>query len=383
MIGAVGKAILQNRKPSSMNPVRFGVIGLRRGQSLVSACHAVGSATVNALYDLDAQKGRAIADAIQAEFYTDFEAFLDAEIDAVVVASPIPYHATQSIAALSAGKHLLSEVTACHTLADAQALVMAARRANRVYMLAENCCYYDEIELVKRLYEDGRFGEIYYGEGDYVHDCRQLFYTNDGQLTWRGRGELSVYITHGLGPLLYITGDRVTQVSALAIPGGKFDPAITFPTMYILHMTTAAGRTLRARVDYVSPRPHQSTTFFALQGTRGSYESVRGFGDQAKIWLEDEHGPSGFKPPAQWHSLEDQAARYLADRRAVITNAYTGGHGMTEYWMLRDFLAAVRGEKASPIDVYTGLDYTLPGIYAVESAKQQGAPITVDDPRQW
>ena len=51
--------------------------------------------------------------------------------------------------------------------------------------------------------------------------------------------------------------------------------------------------------------------------------------------------------------------------------------------MLRDFLAAVRGEKASPIDVYTGLDYTLPGIYAVESALQQGAPILVDDPRTW
>ena len=366
-----------------MNPIRFGVIGLRRGQSLVSACQAVGGATVAALYDLDAQKGQGMADAIAATYYADFDAFLGAEIDAVVVASPVPYHAQQSIAALNAGKHVLSEVTACHTLTDAQALVAAARKANTLYMLAENCCYYDEIELIKRLYDDGRFGDVYYGEGDYVHDCRQLFYTEDGKLTWRGRGELSVYITHGLGPLLYITGDRVTHISATAVPGGKFDPAITLPTMYVMNMTTAAGRTLRARVDYVSPRPHESTTFFALQGTRGSYESIRGFGDHAKIWLEDEHGPSGFRPPAQWHSLDDQASRYLADRRAISSDAYTGGHGMTEFWMLRDFLAAVRGEKPSPIDVYTGLDYTLPGIYAVESAKQNGAPLAVDDPRSW
>ncbi len=237
--------------------------------------------------------------------------------------------------------------------------------------------------MIKRLVDAGRFGEVYYGEGDYVHDCRELFYTADGSLTWRGRGELSVYITHGLGPLLYILGDRVTQVSAVAVPGGKFDPRIAFPTMHLLHMTTAAGRTLRARVDYVSPRPHASTTFFALQGTRGSYESVRGFGDQAKIWLEDEHGPSGFNPPAQWHSLEEQSARYLGDRRAVEVPKVTGGHGMTEYWMLRDFLAAVRGERTSPIDLYTALDYTLPGIYAIESAHRQGAPVTVDDPRQW
>jgi predicted dehydrogenase len=366
-----------------MKPIKLGVIGLRRGQSLVEACHAVGGATVSALYDLDAEKGRMAAEQIQATFYSDFEAFLNTQIDAVVVASPVPYHAAQSIAALDAGKHVLSEVTACHTLADARALVEAARRANTIYMLAENCCYYDEIELVKRLYDDGRFGEVYYGEGDYVHDCRQLLVNADGTLTWRGRGDLGVYITHGLGPLLYITGDRVTQVSATAVPGGKFDPRITTPTMHLLHMTTAAGRTFRARVDSTSPRPHVSTTFFALQGTRGSYESVRGFGDQAKIWLEDEHGPSGEKPPAQWHSLEEQAERYLADRRAAAPAHYRGGHGRSEYWMIRDFLAAVRGEKASPIDLYRGLDFTLPGIYAIESAQQQGAPVVVDDPRQW
>lgn len=366
-----------------MPPIRFGVIGLRRGQSLVRACHAVGSAKVSALYDLDQEKGQSIAHSIDATFYGDFDAFLAADIDAVVVASPIPHHATQSIAALRAGKHVLSEVTACHTLTDARALVQAARDANCVYMMAENCCYYDEIELVKRLADDERFGEVYYGEGDYVHDCRQLFYTADGELTWRGRGDLGVYITHGLGPLLYILNDRVTQVSTLAVPGGHFDPRVSLPTMHILHMTTAAGRTLRARVDYVSPRPHESTTFFVLQGTRGSYESVRGFGDQAKIWLEDEHGPSGFNPPAQWHSLEAQAARYIADRRALDPTHYTGGHGMSEYWMLRDFLAALRGERDSPIDVYTALDYTLPGIYALESARMQGAPVTVEDPRQW
>lgn len=366
-----------------MNPIRIGVIGLRRGQSLVAACQAAGGATVTALFDLDPDQGRAAAGAIQATYYAELESFLAAPIEAVVVASPVPHHAAQSIAALDAGKHVLSEVTACHTLADARALVAAARRAHTIYMLAENCCYYDEIELVKRLVDAGRFGEVYYGEGDYVHDCRRLLVGPDGQLTWRGRGELGVYITHGLGPLLYITGDRVQQVSAVAVPGGKFDPAITLPTMVLIHMTTAAGRTLRARVDYVSPCPHASTTFFSLQGTRGSYESLRGFGDQAKIWLEDEHGPSGSTPPAAWHSLLEQAERTIPDRLAVSANAYRGGHGMTEYWMLRDFLAAVRGERESPIDVYSGLDYTLPGIYAIESANQQGAPVTVDDPRLW
>jgi predicted dehydrogenase len=250
-------------------------------------------------------------------------------------------------------------------------------------MLAENCCFMDEIELVRRLFNDGRFGEVYYGEGDYVHDCRDLFYTEDGQLTWRGRGELGVYITHGLGPLLYITGDRVTEVSAVAVPGAKFDPQVTLPTMVLMQMTTAQGRVLRSRMDYVSPRPHEATTFFALQGTRGSYESVRGFGDQAKVWFEDEHGMSRFASPAKWHALREQASRYIPERLEVGAEARIGGHGTTEYWMLRAFLAAVRGEAPAPVDVYTGLDYSLPGIYAIQSAGLQGAPVMVADPRAW
>lgn len=366
-----------------MDQIRFGVIGLRRGHSLMAACHAVGNAQVTALYDLNAAQVAQAAAEIGARAYTELEPFLAGPIDVVVVASPAPFHAAQSIAALDAGKHVLSEVTACCTLDDARGLVQAARRASTIYMLAENCCYYDEIELVKRLVDQDRFGEVYYGEGDYVHDCRDLFYAPDGSLTWRGRGDLSVYLTHGLGPLLYITGDRVAEVTALTVPGGKFDPRVTQPTLYLLQMVTASGRCLRTRVDYISPRPHESTTFFALQGTAGSYESLRGFGDQAKLWLQDEHGASRFRAPARWHPLAGYAAQIIPDRLAAPTSAHTGGHGATEYWMLRDFVAAVRGEKPSPIDVYTGLDYTLPGIYAVESAAAGGRPVRVADPRTW
>jgi hypothetical protein len=153
--------------------------------------------------------------------------------------------------------------------------------------------------------------------------------------------------------------------------------------MHLVQMATAGGRTLRARVDHVSPRPHESTTFFALQGTQGSYESLRGFGDQAKVWLADAHGPSAVGAPARWHALAELAPSVIADRLAAPPEAAAGGHGTTEYWMLRDFLAAVCGERPSPIDVFTGLDYTLPGIIAQESAAQGGAPVAVPDPRAW
>ncbi len=362
--------------------VRFGVVGLRRGQSFVRMCSAVGGARVTALYDVDLPRSRRAAAELGASAFGSYDELLSSDVDAVVIASPLPYHARQAVAALEAGKHVLSEVTACQTTEDARELVRAVRASGKVYALAENYTYLDEVELVKRLHDDGRFGDVYYGEGEYLHDCRDLWYGEDGGLTWRGMGQLGVYCTHSLGPLLYIVEDRVVSVSALAVPGGRFDPRVTCPTMDLMQMVTVRGLTLRVRVDHVSPRPHQMA-YYALQGTRGCYEAWRGLGDESKVWLEDEHEPSRFHAPARWHPLAALARRYIPDRLEAPPGARAGGHGTSEYWMLRDFLAAVREEAPPRIDVYRALDYTLPGICAVESQSMEGMPVRVSDPRGW
>jgi predicted dehydrogenase len=361
--------------------VRFGVIGLRRGQSFVRVCRAAQGAEVTALYDIDAARVQVAAAEIGATAFTDYDAFLNADIDAVVVASPLPFHPDQAIAALNAGKHVLSEVTACTTMEEARNLVAAQRASSAMYMMAENYRYMDEVELLKRLNDDHRFGDVYYAEGEYLHDCKDLWFDADGNVTWRGRGRYGVYCTHSLGPLLYITGDRVKTVSALAVPGGKFNPVNQRPTMYTMQMVTDGGIVLKVRVDSVSPRPHQMH-YYSVQGTKGSFESWRGHGDSSKVWLEDEHETSHVGgETAQWHPAAEQAEKYTPERLSVGQEARLGGHGTSEYWLLKDFLAAVRGEMPMPIDVYRALDYTIPGILAVESADGFGTPIEVPDPR--
>lgn len=363
--------------------IRFGVVGLRRGKSFVRVCNSVGGATVTSLYDIDAETvGRAAQD-IGAQAFSDYDAFLASEIDAVVIASPVPFHAQQAIAALDAGKHVLSEVTACDTLEDAHALVAATRRNSTHYMMAENYRYMDDVELIKRLNDDNRFGDVYYGEGEYIHDCRDLWYTEDGSLTWRGKGLLGVYCTHSLGPLLYITGDRVEHVSSMAVPGGKFDPRVQHPTMHLMNMKTTSGITLRVRVDHVSPRPHYMH-YYALQGTAGAFETARVEGEPSRVWLADEHEPSRTnRDGARWHPALDQARKYTPERLDVPPEARAGGHGTSEYWMLPEFLAVARGERESPIDIHRALDYTLPGIMATVSAQTLGTPQTVPDSRQF
>lgn len=365
-----------------MDELRIGIIGLGRGRTYAALCRAVGGAAVTAIYDVDAARADAAAGEVGARAYPDLEAFLGAAIDAVVVASPVAFHAEQAAAALRAEKHVLSEVTACADLPQARALVRAARGSGAIYMLAENYRYLDEVELVRRLHADGRFGDAYYAEGEYLHDCRLLFRDADGALTWRGRGELGVYCTHSLGPLLYILGDRVRSVSALEAGRDRFAPDFEGPAMHLMQLETDGGRVLRVRVDAVSPRPHQAM-YYALQGTRGAYESWRGRGDESKLWLEDEHEPSRVDRSPPWAALAAYAPRSIPDRLATPPEAGSGGHGASEYWMLREFLTACRGEAPSPIDVDRGLDYTLPGVLALESAAAGGAPIAVPDTREW
>lgn len=362
--------------------VRFGVIGLTRGLSFLRLCEVVGGARVTAIHDTDEARGREVAAKAEATYAASMDELLDTDIDAVVIASPVPYHSQHAIQALGAGKHVLSEVIACTSLGEAHALVDAVRASGAVYMLAENYRYLDEVELTRRMYADGRFGDVYYAEAEYLHDCRDLWYADDGSLTWRADGSIGVYCTHSIGPLLYVTNDRVASVSAVAVPGGQFDAGVSVPVMHLLQLRTDAGRVLRVRVDHTSPRPHQMA-YYALQGSAGSYESWRGHGDTSKVWLADSHERSGCYEAAQWHGLDEFAERYIPERLAAPPEAAVSDHGTSEYWMLPEFLDAVHGKRPSPIDVYRGLDYTLPGILAAESISAGGAAAHVPDPRQW
>lgn len=63
------------------------------------------------------------------------EALTDDDIDAVVVATPTPLHADQTIRCLRAGKHTLVEIPMADNLADSEAVVRAADESDRVAMV--------------------------------------------------------------------------------------------------------------------------------------------------------------------------------------------------------------------------------------------------------
>ena len=59
--------------------------------------------------------------------------------------------------------------------------------------------------------------------------------------------------------------------------------------------------------------------------------------------------------------------------------AIVGGHGTSEYYMVRDFITAIQTGSQPPIDVARSVDFTLPGILAHEAAMRGG--VWLDVPR--
>jgi predicted dehydrogenase len=357
-----------------MKKYRVGLAGVHRGASLVHPFTVFPETEITALCDLD--EGR-LAEAgeqfnVPDRFlFTDYEAFLEAPIDIVVVGTPMPLHVEQSVKAMENGKHVLSEVTAATTLEDCEKLVNTVKRTGQIYMMGENACYAHFIRQWKGWLAQGRLGEIFYAEAEYIHRLDGMLWDEKtGETFWRVDRPPIYYCSHSLGPLLYLMEDRVIKACG-AHSGYGIMPALG---PGCLNMEVALFRTqkgavikiLRSQVAYREPPIH----FYSLYGTKGFVETGRqgGWGDlKGKLYITGEMS----------HEEGHQVIDCLRSDPQAPPEALGGGHGTTEYYMVRDFIEAVDEAARPPIDVIKAMDYTIPGICAHESAMNGGKWIGV------
>lgn len=375
-----------------MQQLRVGLVGIGgnrvgdgRGMSHARHLAALDAGKIVAVMDIVGDAAEHSAQQLGATAYSDFDKFLQHGLDLIILATPDVLHAQQAAYALEKGLGVVSEVPAATTVEDGKRLVAAQRKSGGFYMLLENYGYRDEIELIKRMVAAGKFGDVYFGEGEYLHDCRGLNRYPDGTLTWRGANfSKYVYIWHSLRPLLNILGDRPKSVSAMmTMQPGRLEAEIDIPDNVVALFQTDAQRMLKIRVDIVSPRPHLMD-YYALQGTLGSFEGTRGFGDPPRIWLEElepaaRPGKSG--PGVHWRKLEEFEQEFIPDRLAARAESRRTGHGGSDYWTAKAWIDGYREGKVSPVDVFRSLDCSLPGPLALHSAKQNGVPVEIPDPR--
>jgi predicted dehydrogenase len=91
----------------------------------------------------------------------------DESLDAIVLATPVPTHASLAVRVLAAGKHCFVEKPLAQSVADAEQAVAAADSAGRLLMVGHLLEYHPGVRKLKELTEAGELGDrIYYIYGN-------------------------------------------------------------------------------------------------------------------------------------------------------------------------------------------------------------------------
>ena len=94
--------------------IRIGGVGIGRGEGVYGLAGKDHRASLVAVCDLDIEaherRGLTARNPSIEKLYDHFDKFLEHDMDVVMICTPPHCHAPQSIAALSAGLHVFSEI---------------------------------------------------------------------------------------------------------------------------------------------------------------------------------------------------------------------------------------------------------------------------------
>ncbi len=100
-----------------------------------------------------------------AKVYTDYKELLkDESIDIVHVCTPNREHSFITIDALEAGKDVYCEKPMAKTVAEAEAMLEAAKRTGKVLTIGYNNRQNQDVQYVKKACDAGELGDIYYAK---------------------------------------------------------------------------------------------------------------------------------------------------------------------------------------------------------------------------
>ncbi len=359
--------------------IRFGVFGLGRGSSL-TGCIVHSGAEVVAICDY---RPAAIAACKQnlpeckdAAAYEDFDAFIQHDMDAVLLCNYFCDHADYAIKAMRAGKHVLSETISNITLAEGVALCRAKEETGMTYALLENYPFFKENLEMKRVYEEGTLGEVVYAEGEYIHPMSKEEQNSlaPGERHWRNWTPRTYYSTHALAPLMMMTGATPTRVSAMA----SFHPEVAKGTALrtgdaaaVIMCQTDTNAVFRV-IGWGGYAPHGN--YYRLCCTRGGMETNHGTGAMRLCynhWCKPENVENTVTEyPPVWPDAE---LGKIADN---------SGHGGGDFMVIYDFIKHLENGTEPFWNVYRATTTASVAILAWRSVLNNNMTYDVPDFRR-
>ena len=170
-----------------MDKLRTAVVGYGK----VAHTHAEALASIPesefvAVCGRDAAKARSFADQYRVRPYTSVEEMVGAGVQAVVVATPHPAHASVTVPALRTGAHAIVEKPLASSLEDCDAMIAAAREAGRELAVISQRRLYAPVLRVRQAIDAGKLGQPVLGTATLLGWRSEEYYRSD---PWRGSWE--------------------------------------------------------------------------------------------------------------------------------------------------------------------------------------------------
>jgi predicted dehydrogenase len=163
---------------SDSREIRVGQIGVgKNGAAFTRAYQTTPPMNLVAICDVNESHARAVAREHQIDrVYTNFREMLDREeLDLVSVHTPDHLHVEPAVATLDRGKNLFCEKPLANDVEGCRKIVEAYRRvaSKGVKAMCGHVLRFNPVFVeVKRRIDAGELGQLFYLEGDYIHDLR-------------------------------------------------------------------------------------------------------------------------------------------------------------------------------------------------------------------
>ncbi len=353
--------------------LRFGVLGLGRGGGLIRPLQDAGGEIV-AVCDRIHERADHWGKELNCAVYYDFDEFIKHDMDAVMLVNCFHEHAKFAIAAMKAGKHVLSETISNVTMAEGVELCRVKEETGKKYALLENYPFYCPNPHVEKICRSGELGEIVYAEGEYVHPMS----ANDqnglapGERHWRNWTPRTFYTTHALAPLMQMTDALPTKVTAMASFHPEYAQGTAIrtgdPAAIILCQTDK--NTVFRIAGWANWAPHGN--YYRLCGLKGGIETHTA-GDVRRTYMP-------------WNVPEGQEAdqRYywdwfVDDTEGLGELAEGAGHGGGDFFCIYYAIKAITEGKEPYWDVYRSTRAASVAILAWRSIINNNASYDIPD----
>lgn len=236
-----------------------------------------------AFYDINMERAQELAKKYGGKAYKSVEALLaDKSIDAVSVCAANFAHASITIDALNAGKHVLCEKPMATTLAECEAMVAAAEKNGKFLMIGHNQRLAKAHSTAKELLNQGLIGDIVTFRTTFGHGGPETWSVDPGKNVWffdknkAAMGAMADLGIHKTDLIQFLTGQRVVRTTARVTTLDKRDAegnliGVDDNAVCIYEMSGGAFGTMTASWTYYGAEDN-STILYGTKGIMRIYD---------------------------------------------------------------------------------------------------------------